>query len=220
SGRLTRAGFSRAGRLPITRSETHSWPRRWSRARRSTRSPPSSFAGARPSGHALKRAHLILTASLWLLLLAPANALAASHADTHARTGTARGAVTWVDQDSLSMLQGTHRIPVLAALVRSANAVDQADYPYVYAGGHASAGTATVGRKGPGYTGRRIGYDCSGSVAAALSGAGLWPAGAPVPADNGVIAQLLREGIIARGPGTVTLYDKPGVHIFMNIAGR
>jgi hypothetical protein len=90
----------------------------------------------------------------------------------------------------------------------------------VYAGGHASAGTASVGRKGPGFTGHAVGYDCSGSVAAALAGAGLWPAGAPVPADNGVISELLREGIIAKGPGAVTLYDKPGVHIFMNIAGR
>jgi hypothetical protein len=39
-----------------------------------------------------------------------------------------------------------------------------------------------------------------------------------------VIAQLLREKVIARGVGTgpveVTLYDHPGVHIFMNIDGR
>jgi hypothetical protein len=109
---------------------------------------------------------------------------------------------------------------VLSALERSAAAVDQADYPYVYAGGHANAGTASIGRRGPGYTGHTLGYDCSGSVAAVLSGAGLWPAGAPVPADNGVISQLLRARIIAPGSGTVTLYDRPGVHIFMNIAGR
>ena len=90
----------------------------------------------------------------------------------------------------------------------------------MYAGGHASAGTASVGRKSPGFTGHTLGYDCSGAVAAALSGAGLWPAGAPVPADNGIVAQLMREGIVAPGPGAVTLYDKPGVHIFMNIGGR
>jgi hypothetical protein len=35
-----------------------------------------------------------------------------------------------------------------------------------------------------------------------------------------VIAELLQERILAPGPGAVTLYDKPGVHIFMNIAGR
>jgi hypothetical protein len=68
------------------------------------------------------------------------------------------------------------------------------------------------------------GFDCSGSVAAVLAGAGLWPPGAPVPNDAGVIAQLLHEKLIARGPGTgpveVTLYDHPGVHIFMNIDGR
>jgi hypothetical protein len=174
----------------------------------------------------LKRARLSLTASLCLLLLAPAGALGAVGAVSATRqapratAGIARGAVSWIDQDSLTILQGTRRMPVLAALERAANAVDRADLPYVYAGGHANAGTASIGRKGPGYTGRTLGYDCSGSVAAVLSGAGLWPAGAPVPADNGVISQLRHAGIVAPGPGTVTLYDKPGVHIFMNITGR
>jgi hypothetical protein len=44
--------------------------------------------------------------------------------------------------------------------------------------------------------------------------------GSGVPADNGVIAQLRREHLIASGPGTATLYDKPRVHILMNIEGR
>jgi hypothetical protein len=78
--------------------------------------------------------------------------------------------------------------------------------------------------KGPGYNGKRTGYDGSGSVAAVLAGAGLWPAGGGVPNDAGIIAQLLREHLITRGAGTgpveVTLYDHPGVHIFMNIDGR
>ena len=45
-----------------------------------------------------------------------------------------------------------------------------------------------------------------------------------VPNDAGIIAQLLGEHLIARGAGhgatEVTLYDDPGVHIFMNIDGR
>jgi len=94
----------------------------------------------------------------------------------------------------------------------------------VWGGGHAAAGAPGVGIKGPGHNGRRTGYDCSGSVAAVLSGAGLWTAGTPVPSDSGVIKQLLQERLIARGAGTapdqVTLYDDPGVHIFMNIDGR
>ena len=53
-----------------------------------------------------------------------------------------------------------------------------------------------------------------------LADAGVWPAGSGVPADNGVIAQLRSEHLIARGTGTVTLYDGPGVHIFMSIEGR
>lgn len=168
----------------------------------------------------MKRAHLIAAALVCLFLLGPADALATTPHASAANAGIARGAVSWVSQSSLSILQGTRRMPVLSALERSANAVDRADYPYVYGGGHGSAGTASAGRKGPGYTGHTPGYDCSGSVAAVLSGAGLWPAGAPVPADNGVIAELLRARILAPGPGAVTLYDKPGVHIFMNIAGR
>jgi hypothetical protein len=94
----------------------------------------------------------------------------------------------------------------------------------VYGGGHAHAGRASVGIRGPGYNGHRKGFDCSGSVAAVLAGGGLWPAGGGVPADNGIISQLRSQGLIARGAGRgpveVTLYDDPGVHIFMNIDGR
>src|SRR5205807_416226 len=42
--------------------------------------------------------------------------------------------------------------------------------------------------------------------------------------DAGVITELRHERLIAPGVGTgplaVTLYDHPGVHIFMNIEGR
>jgi hypothetical protein len=113
---------------------------------------------------------------------------------------------------------------VINALTLTANAVTVSDYPYVWGGGHAEAGVASVGSRGPGHNGRRVGFDCSGAVAAVLAGAGLWSAGSSVPADNGVIGQLLLEKLIARGPGVapdeVSLYDDPGVHIFMNIDGR
>ena len=57
-----------------------------------------------------------------------------------------------------------------------------------------------------------------------LAGAGLWAPGSGVPADDGVIAQLQavksdRPGSGVRTPN-VTLYDDPGVHIFMSINGR
>jgi len=109
-------------------------------------------------------------------------------------------------------------------LTTTANVIARLDYPYVYGGGHAQAGTPSVGEPGPGYNGRRIGYDCSGSVAAVLAGAGLWRTGSGVPADEGIITQLRAEHLIApgvgKGPMEVTLYDDPGVHIFMNINGR
>ena len=113
---------------------------------------------------------------------------------------------------------------MIDALTRSADAVAAGNWPYVWGGGHAQAGIAGVGGRGPGYNGKRRGFDCSGSVAAVLAGAGLWPAGASVPGDLGVVQQLLAERVIARGPGrapnAVDLYDDPGVHIFMSIDGR
>jgi hypothetical protein len=58
---------------------------------------------------------------------------------------------------------------------------------------------------GPGYNGKRIGYACSGSVAAVLAGAGLWQPGSGVPNDAGVIRQLRQQKLIAPwrwyGPG-------------------
>jgi hypothetical protein len=116
------------------------------------------------------------------------------------------------------------RMPVIAALTTAATGVTAGDFPYVYGGGHAQAAVASIGLKGPGYNGRRIGFDCSGSVAAVLAEAGLWPLAEGVPNDAGVIAELLRQHLIARGRGRgateVTLYDDPGVHIFMDIDGH
>jgi hypothetical protein len=140
------------------------------------------------------------------------------------RIHTATGTVTATGWASLTIQTAGRRMGVINALTSAATSVTAQDYPYVWAGGHAQAGVASVGSKGPGYTGHTRGYDCSGSVAAVLAGAGLWPAGGSVPNDAWVIRELLQQGIIARGAGTppdeVTLYDDPGVHIFMNIDGR
>ena len=82
----------------------------------------------------------------------------------------------------------------------------------MWGGGHDLAGVAGVGVRGPGHNGHRRGYDCSGSVAAVLAGAGLWPAGSGVPNDYGLIQYLARAGLIARGPGpapnAVNLFDR------------
>src|SRR5438270_6847404 len=138
--------------------------------------------------------------------------------------GSASGTATVVNGSSFTIQTPGRPTGVINALTAAANNVPMRDYPYVYGGGHAQAGVASIGIKGPGYNGRRMGFDCSGSVAAVLASAGLWPAGAGVPNDAGVIAQLRRERLIAPGIGAgpleVTLYDHPGVHIFMNIDGR
>jgi hypothetical protein len=110
-----------------------------------------------------------------------------------------------IDWSSFTIQTGGKRMAVINALTAAANAITAGDYPYVYGGGHAEAGIASIGIKGPGYNGRRIGFDCSGSVAAVLAGGGVWQAGTGVPADNGVIAQLLQERLIARGVSSETL---------------
>ena len=137
---------------------------------------------------------------------------------------TVSGTVTAAGGGSFTIQTGGREMSVIAALTAAANAVTRQNLPYVYGGGHAQAGTASIGIRGPGYNGRRIGYDCSGSVAAVLAGGSLWQPGSGVPNDAGIVAQLRSEHLVARGAGTgaqeVTLYDNPGVHIFMNIDGR
>src|SRR5947209_17405111 len=87
------------------------------------------------------------------------------------------GTLSVVGSTSFTIQTPGRAVGVVSALANAANRVTQNDFPYVYGGGHAQAGIASVGIKGHGYNGRRVGYDCSGSVAAVLTGAGLWPAG-------------------------------------------
>jgi hypothetical protein len=138
--------------------------------------------------------------------------------------GWVSGTVTAVDGSSFTVQTRGRRIGVVNALVAAANRITNENTPYVYGGGHASAGNASIGIPGPGYDGRRIGFDCSGVVGAVLVGGGLWTAGSGVPRDDGIISQLRNEGLIApgvgKGPVQVTLWDHPTIHIFMNINGR
>jgi hypothetical protein len=139
-------------------------------------------------------------------------------------TGKASGAVIAVDADSFTIQTRGTDAGVINAMTAYATTLGSQDYPYVWGGGHIQAQIASVGVTGPGHNGKRRGFDCSGAVAAVLAAGGLWPKGQGVPNDAGVIQYLLKQGLIARGPGTgpyqVTLYDDPGIHIFMNIDGR
>jgi hypothetical protein len=151
-------------------------------------------------------------------------ALVPSAADAATVQGTLTGRITYIGVSTLTIQTHGTSIGVITALTRTANGLAAGGWPYVWGGGHSEAGVASIGGRGPGFNGRRRGFDCSGSVAAVLSGAGLWPAGAGVPSDLGVVRELLAEGLIARGPGrapnAVNLYDDPGAHIFMSIDGR
>lgn len=166
-----------------------------------------------------------LLVTLSALVAAPAASARVRPADRTPPRGVIRGTVVSLEWSELTVQRAGRRMSVLGALTHAANAVARGDYPYVWGGGHGFAGTASTGvRGGPGYNGRRIGFDCSGSVAAVLAGAGLWAAGTGVPADGGVIATLRRQRLIVRGAGrgprAVTLWDRPGVHIFIEIGRR
>jgi hypothetical protein len=168
------------------------------------------------------RRSLVVIGALVCVLTASAIALAAP---PRLSRGSVRGKIVYLGPWSVTIQKNGRMMGVINALQRSAGALAARDLPYVWGGGHSEAAVASIGeRGGPGYNGRRRGFDCSGSVAAVLAGAGLWAPGSPVPNDAGVIGQLRAERLIVRGagraPDQVTLYDSPGVHIFMNINGH
>ncbi|HTP18553.1 MAG TPA: hypothetical protein VMJ65_03045 [Solirubrobacteraceae bacterium] len=176
----------------------------------------------------MRRLASIVCAVIGPLVLSPSAlaeppAPAVPPAQTQLLHAQASGTVIGVEGHAFAIESSGGRTSVVNALIDAANLVSKGDFPYVYGGGHAQAGIASIGIKGPGYNGRRIGFDCSGSVAAVLAAAGVWEPTSGVPNDAGIIAQLRSEHLIARGVGhgasEVTLYDDPGVHIFMDIDG-
>ena len=165
-----------------------------------------------------------LLALLGVLALSLAAGATRAGASGTSPSSTVTGPITALGSSWFTVQTSGRRVGVINALTAAATTITNENTPYVWGGGHAEAGVPSVGAKGSGSTRARKGFDCSGAVTAVLAGAGLWPAGAGVPADNGVISELLSEHLIARGvasaPDGVTLYDDPGVHIFMNIDGR
>ena len=170
-----------------------------------------------------------LLAPLATLGAAIACALAPSAAQAAAAPlpsrGTVHGTVVSTGWSTLTVRTHVRKLGVMAALTAAADRVAAGQYPYVWGGGHAAAGAADTGmRGGPGHDGRRIGYDCSGTVAAVLSGAGLWAPGTGVPSDAGIVSQLRRAGLVVggagHGRGSVTLWDRRGSHIFIQLGER
>ncbi|MGH2844209.1 MAG: hypothetical protein ACRDKL_11610 [Solirubrobacteraceae bacterium] len=152
---------------------------------------------------------------------------AAAHARprrSNLRSGTVSGAVTAYGGGQITVQTPGAAVGVINAMTVAANRVAAQRLPYVWGGGHGQVGVPSIGARGPGFNGRRIGYDCSGAVAAVLAAAGVWPGGSGVPNDAGMVRYLLRHHLIVPGAGVgpreVTLYDDPGAHIFMNIDGR
>lgn len=86
-------------------------------------------------------------------------------------------------------------------VLKAARAIHDKHYPYVWGGGHGSAGKPSGG-----------GYDCSGGVAAALAAAGLIPSGwkSGVPA-SGEMAKTWGEPGVGKN---LTMYANPE-HVFL-----
>lgn len=106
----------------------------------------------------------------------------------------------------------------LEGVYLAAKAIAAKRYPYVWGGGHAHAGTPDTGTPGssphdyPGIGANTVGFDCSGSVAAALVGGGYFDKGASVPGSADVPhAAGLKPGV----GKSLTVYANPN-HIFMH----
>lgn len=103
----------------------------------------------------------------------------------------------------------------IGGMIDAANHINAQRLPYVWGGGHASAGTPSGGPP--------AGFDCSGCVAAVLVGGGFWDVGSSVPNDAGIISALKSKGVIAPGSASGTpscnIFDNPGDHIFMSLNG-
>ncbi len=85
---------------------------------------------------------LLLAGAAIAALALPATAVAAQH--------QASGTVVSVESPSFTIQTSSRGMGVLNAMVATANRITTADYSYVYGGGHARAGTASIGIPGPG----------------------------------------------------------------------
>lgn len=166
---------------------------------------------------------MLVGLAVWAFFMANAGHAAGSSANE--ATGLVSAIGPW--RSTLTIQLPGRQMPVITALKRTADDITARDYPYVWAGGHAAAGVASVGQASRHKRHAKtppVGFDCSGAVAAVLAGGGLWTPGSSVPNDAGVVAELLSAHVITRGAGTgaaeVTLFDKPGSHIFMRINGQ
>ena len=188
---------------------------------------PISLTGVfRPSQTSARRLLVLPVVLVALVVYAFVTAHTGQAADPGSASGTVSAIGPW--QTTLTIQLHARRMNTVSALQHAADDVTDRDYPYVWAGGHDAAGVASTGgvkpRRGRHPKQPPIGFDCSGAVAAVLAGAGVWTPGAPVPNDADLVTALLRAHVLARGAGSgpaeVTLFDKPGVHVFMRINGR
>jgi cell wall-associated NlpC family hydrolase len=121
--------------------------------------------------------------------------------------------------------QATAPGTVLHAMISEASTINNLHVPYEYGGGRKQIGTPDAGDPGGNHVGGfgTVGFDCSGVVCAVLNAGGLWPKNT-LGSDEDIISTLLANHTISPGQGSggteCTLFDNPGVHIFMRLNGQ
>lgn len=154
-----------------------------------------------------------------MLLAAVTAAVAgAQPAPAQAATATISGTVVANNGGDFTIEQPGAAAGRINKMIAYANRLAAKKYPYVYGGGHRRVQVPSTGTSG-----HKKGFDCSATVAAVLAASGLWPKSREVPGDVGVIDDLLRAKVVAKGAGTgpysVDLFDRPDEDIQMNIDG-
>ena len=110
-------------------------------------------------------------------------------------------------------------------MIAYATKITTDQYPYVWGGGHAHAGTPSTGEPGAGYDGTKVGFDCSGLVGALFAAVGLGlKLGDPIGNNDSLITQLTNAGVLQSGQGDPTLectvFNIPGQHIYARLCGQ
>lgn len=107
---------------------------------------------------------------------------------------------------------GTGMTTRLQAMEEEANKITEKHYPYAWGGGHPSAGKPSIGEEGgpPGSAGV-FGFDCAGSVAAALVAGGYVAAGSPI-GSSGEFGDWAKSNGFAEGPAS----GSPSVTVYYN----
>ena len=111
----------------------------------------------------------------------------------------------------------------LEQMISKASEISNKNYHYSWGGGHASAGTPSMGGESSSGGAQNIGFDCSGSVSAVLVAGGYIPKGQSIGASGSFGSEFAGSmhaipGPSPKGKGVTIYYNS--THEWMTINGR